>query len=49
MGVRESDLRKVETFTGINNRDAEPLPAGNILREAVDVDLTKLFDPAFIG
>ena len=42
MGVREGELSKFETFTGLNNRDREPLARGNVLREAVDVDLTKL-------
>ena len=42
MGVREQDLRKFQQFTGLNNRDKEPLPIGNVLREAVDVDVTKL-------
>ena len=40
MGVREGELSKFETFTGLNNRDREPLARGNVLREAVDVDLT---------
>lgn len=41
MGVRDEELRKFESFAGPNNRDREPL-RGNVLREAVDVDLTKL-------
>ena len=27
MGVREGELSKFETFTGLNNRDREPLSA----------------------
>ncbi|MBP7531048.1 MAG: hypothetical protein KA775_04430 [Ottowia sp.] len=42
MGVRDGELTRVETFTGLNNRDREPLARGNVLRDAVDVDLTKL-------
>lgn len=41
-GVREADLRKFTQFTGINNRDHEPAAVGNVLREAVNVDVTKL-------
>lgn len=42
MGVRDSELAPIDTFAGLNNRDKESSLPPSTLREAVDVDLTKL-------
>lgn len=42
MGVRDDQLQPIDTFAGLNNRDKETSLSPSVLREAVDVDLTKL-------
>lgn len=39
--ARRQDPTRFDAFTGINNRDREPLPFSNVLRDGVDVDITK--------